>query len=402
MPEGSQGDTSSTDVRPARRNGLGLTVVPDAAQVSPGEQIAVTLLVQNLDGVECTCRIAIAGLPRTWYQVGASQVALAPSATEGIGLIIHPPAASAVPHGLYLVGVEVTADDDPAIHTAGIIELTVGDGPALDMTLTPLRVTGRSATFGVTIQNLMSWPAPVTLEVSDAEDALAIDCTPDNVVMVQPGVPCTVSVRAMPRTRPTGNALRAFDVTIRARLPGQSEAHAIITRQVRVAFARGFSRLGLPRWAILIPLVLALIVLAGLAARMLATRSPHTVTRPGIAAGAAPPSRPRRPVVSPDLLLNPSQLDLGRSGLQRSDTAVIHIVNLGVQPLHIDRVAVIGQGAHDFVARTACTRGAIGTDSSCTIRVRYTPRSGGASRALLVVSEPTAGIVGRVPLAGHG
>ena len=60
MPEGPQGDTSPTNTRPARRNGLGLTVVPDAAQVVPGEQIAVTLLVQNLDGVECTCRVAIA------------------------------------------------------------------------------------------------------------------------------------------------------------------------------------------------------------------------------------------------------------------------------------------------------------------------------------------------------
>jgi hypothetical protein len=408
MLEEPQGDTSSTGIRPVRRNGIGLTVTPDAAQVVPGERMAVTLLVQNFDDVAYTCKVAIAGLSRSWYQVGASHPELAPAATEGIGLIIHPPAASPIAHGLYLVGVEVTADDDPAIHAAGIIELMVGEGPALDMALTPLRVTGRTAAFDVTIQNLMDWPAPVSLEVSDAENVLAIDCAPDNVVMVQPGVPRTVSVRAVPVSRPAGNLLCAFDVTIRARLPGQRAGRAIVTRQVRVAFASGSSRVGLrlrgqrlPRWAIVVPLVLALILLAGIAGRLLSARSHNSVVRPGITAGAAPPVRPRPPAASPDVLVNPSQLDLGRSGAQRSNTAVIHIVNLGVQPLRIGRVAVVGDGARDFVARTVCTRASLGPQAGCTIRVRYTARSSRASRAVLVVSGPAAGIVRRVPLAGH-
>jgi hypothetical protein len=221
--------------------------------------------------------------------------------------------------------------------------------------------------------------------------------------MVQPGVPRTVSVRAVPVSRPAGNLLCAFDVTIRARLPGQRAGRAIVTRQVRVAFASGSSRVGLPlrgqrlpRWAIVVPLVLALILLAGIAGRLLSARSHNSVVRPGITAGAAPPVRPRPPAASPDVLVNPSQLDLGRS-----NTAVIHIVNLGVQPLRIDRVAVVGDGARDFVARTVCTRASLGPQAGCTIRVRYTARSGRASRAVLVVSGPIVGIVRRVPLAGH-
>jgi hypothetical protein len=401
MQEGPQGDTSPTGTRPARRNGIGLAITPDAAQVLPGERVAVTLLVQNRDGVAYTCKVAIAGLARSWYQVGSSHLALAPSATEGIGLIIHPPDASAVAHGLYLVGVEVTADDDPAIHAAGILELMVGEGPALDMTLTPLRVTGRTAAFDVTIHNRMAWPAPVALEVSEAENALAIDYAPDSVVMVQPGVPCTVSVRAVPVNRPPAGLLRAFDVTIRARLPGQQDGRAIVTRQVRVAFAPGSSRVGLSRWAIVIPLVLALLLLAGLAGRLLSARSHSTLVQPVTTAGAALPARLQTPVTLPDVLVNPSQLDFGRSGRQRANSAVIHIVNLGVHPLRIDRVAVVGDGARDFVARTVCTRAPLGPEAGCTIRVRYTARSARESRAVLVVSGPGAGIVRRVPLAGQ-
>ncbi len=403
MSGGRRDDGTRTGPRMVRRRGLSLTVMPPMAHVAPGGRQVVTLSVQNRDEVGHDCRIAVAGLPRAWYDLEAAHVALAPAATARLGLTLHPPGAPAVQRGLYLAGVELTAEGEPPLRASDTLEVVVGDGSLLDLSLSPPRLQGRAAVFDVTVRNEMAWPAPVALDLSDTAEALVFDVTPSSLVLLQPGETITVRVRATLPARSRKDAAHGYDVAVGARLPEQSEGRALVERHLRLAYGPGLwaGRLR-SRWALLAPSLLVLALLAGLAGRLLATGNGRPAARPALSAGAARPPRAGTPVAMPDLLVNPTWVDLGRPGNRHPYTALIHIVNLGVRPLRLDRVAVIGQGAHDFATQTTCTRAALGAEASCTIRVRFRPRAGRLSRAVLTVSVPRAGIVVRVPLAGQG
>jgi hypothetical protein len=330
-----------------------VTITPAVTHVMPGGRLLAMLSVQNLDDVGRTCSVVIAGLPCSWYDLETSQVELAPAATARLRLAIHPLAAPMVQRGLYRASVEVTTDEDPSLRASDTLEVMVGDGAPLDLSLSPPRVRGRAAVFDVTVRNRMAWPtpvnldvtmhssmawpAPVGLEVSDAAEALMFEVRPHHVMMLQPEEAGTVRVRAVSTSRRLKDMYHDFEVTVAARLPGQREGQAVAERHVRLTDARGdrASRraaklLRRRRWVLLATSLLVLALLAGVAWRLLASRG-HSVARPAISAGAGRPPHTQSQVAPPDPLVNPTRVDLSRG----PSTALIHIVNRGVRPLHI-------------------------------------------------------------------
>src|SRR4051794_30707210 len=104
---------------------LRLTVVPEAAQVTLGGQVTLHLTVRNDSGEDARYRFAVSGIPTDWYDLDQLSVCPPPAASAQVLLTAHPPAGAGATAGRYAITVQVTAEDDPAIHTSTVVPLMV-------------------------------------------------------------------------------------------------------------------------------------------------------------------------------------------------------------------------------------------------------------------------------------
>lgn len=106
----------------------------------------------------------------------------------------------------------------------------------------------------------------------------------------------------------------------------------------------------------------------------------------------------------PEIAPSPSTLDFGAQTVgtttQPSD---LTLTNSGDAPLSVSSLAVSGTHASEFAIDTdTCSAGSIAPESSCVVRVKFTPSATGARTGSLRVSSNTKTGTIDVPLQGQG
>jgi hypothetical protein len=119
------------------------------------------------------------------------------------------------------------------------------------------------------------------------------------------------------------------------------------------------------------------------------------------AAGSPQQVKLQTAVINPRASFSPSSLNFGTVEIGNKVTKVVTVTNTGTTALDISRVGVTGADAGDFTPSNLCPSSLAPTDS-CTIEVRFAPRSTGSRTATLTVTDNATTRPQSVPLSGKG
>jgi hypothetical protein len=100
--------------RPPDTAPLSLTLNPPQAEVAPGEQEMMQVLIENRQAEEERLSLAVEGLPPEWYTLLDEEVAVPPGARTSLLLLLHPPRASSSAARTYTFTVTATSTIDDA------------------------------------------------------------------------------------------------------------------------------------------------------------------------------------------------------------------------------------------------------------------------------------------------
>jgi hypothetical protein len=274
-----------------------LTVVPEAAQVTPGEQLSLALTVQHTGRSGAHYCLDVSGIPTDWYSLDRPYIALRPTTSAQVLLTVHPPARPVTIAGRYTLTVQVRAAEDPDLQAATAVALTVRASGGVDMDVQPTEAVGRTGIFHITFLNQMSWPVDVALSAHDAENGLRFRIEPENPVVVPAtGVAGPVTVRVAPRVQALLGEPHPYEIEFHGLELGSLQQNE---QRARFVYVPRYPARRLPVWlrrapgrAVLFPLVLLLLLLVVAGGR--------TVTRPATQPAVTPPApAPRRSVVIP-------------------------------------------------------------------------------------------------------
>ena len=93
---------------------LSLALDPPQAEVAPGEQEMMQVLVNNRQEDEDRLRLAVDGLPAEWYSLPEEELTLPAGQSTSRLLLLHPPRASSSAARTYQFRVTATSTIDPA------------------------------------------------------------------------------------------------------------------------------------------------------------------------------------------------------------------------------------------------------------------------------------------------
>ena len=286
-----------------------LTVVPEAAQVALGGQLAVSLTLQNTSDREACYHLDVRGIPVDWYDLAQRRIALLPAASAQVLLTVHPRGDTVAAAGHYALTVQVTAEDDAAPPAAAAMALTVRTGSGVDMDVQPTEVAGRAATFRLTYHNHSPAPVALALLAHASEEGVRFRPEPAEPVVVPGDRVGSVVVHVVPKVRPLVGVPQAYGIVFRA-LPlwTMPQGTVELVRAARFTYVP-YVRLPalarapvwvrrLPAWTGVLALVLLVLFLVLARGRSLATATRTAVIRtpaPPGAMQAVPPVPPGRP-----------------------------------------------------------------------------------------------------------
>jgi hypothetical protein len=279
-----------------------LTVVPEAAQVALGEQLSLALTVRHTGRSRAHYRLDVSGIPADWYTLDRPYVALHPAASVQVLLTVHPPARPVTIAGRYTLTVHVRAAEDPDLQTATAVALTMSTGE-LDMDVQPAEVQGPEATFRITLVNRSPTPTPVRLSAADQEDRLHFRIEPEDTVIVPAGgVADPITVHVAPKVREMMDRPHGHQLEFRGLLlGGEHTVSPSLVGRAHFTYVAPSQRAWLrwaPRWAVLLPLLLIVVLAGGRILARPATR-PAATPSPGPtrAVSSVQPTRPRATVL---------------------------------------------------------------------------------------------------------
>jgi hypothetical protein len=171
------------------------------------------------------------------------------------------------------------------------------------MDVAPPAVDGREARFRITYLNLSDAPVAVALVARDNEDALRFSTKPDTPVIVPAGGGGPVSVHVVPKERKTFGEPHPYEIEFRGVQLGAEQApNPLLVRRARFVHVPRYTARYLPvflrrapRWALLPPFVLLLLLLVFAGGRSVAIPAMKTVFTPTPHTRHLASTRPRRP-----------------------------------------------------------------------------------------------------------
>jgi hypothetical protein len=229
-----------------------LTVVPEAAQLVPGERLSLALTLQHTGHTDAHYhyRLHVSGVPADWYDLDPPRVALLPAASAQVLLTMHPPADAVACAGRYSLTVQVQAEEDPALQAATVVALTVRSGGGLDMDVQPVEAVGRQGLFGITFLNQLTWPVCVALTARDHENGLRFRIEPATAVVVPAtGVAGPIMVHVAPKVRALLGAPHPYEIQFQAtELGDEDKSAARLGRRAHFVYVPRYSARRLPVW----------------------------------------------------------------------------------------------------------------------------------------------------------
>jgi hypothetical protein len=264
-----------------------LTVVPDTVHVVPGGQVSLSLTVENTGSSGTRCHLAVDGIPDAWCELAKRQLTLGPGVQEQVQLTVQPPDTATV-DGSYPLTVRVTSPRRLTTRCSGQALLAVGTEDGLTMDVAPADVEGRKACFHITYLNLSQAPVAVALVARDHENGLRFSAEPDAPVIVPAGGGGPVTVHVVPKVRKTIGEPHPYEIEFRGvQLGAEQATHPCVVRRARFVYVPRYTARYLPvwlrrapRWAVLLPCGLLLLLLAFAGGHTLASPATRTAVTP--------------------------------------------------------------------------------------------------------------------------
>ena len=102
-------------------------------------------------------------------------------------------------------------------------------------------------------------------------------------------------------------------------------------------------------------------------------------------------------------ILGDTAAAFGDHDLGTTTSKTLHFTNLGIDPVTLGTVAVVGPNAAAFVVTGGtCTAATLARDDTCTVDVSFTPTTAGDLAATLQVQAPDGTPLATTALTGHG
>jgi len=274
---------SIVTTKPTISSPVQLTV--EATRGARGGQLALLLTIRHSGDTADRYHVELRDIPRDWYTLDKPTVIVQPGAEERVQLVVYPPSETLAAPDTSAITIRVTSETDPAIHTSAVVALPLQGGSEWSMGLAPPATRGRTGAFRVTLLNQTPRPAAVSVVARDTEDALRIRVDPEGLVIVPPGCESLVAVDVAPRAHAANRRPHTYEIEVRGvQLGREAEVNPSLIRRARYTYTPSYAPSWSPRALILAALVilgLALLALAGVHAMRRATPGVATTPTPG-------------------------------------------------------------------------------------------------------------------------
>jgi hypothetical protein len=220
--------------RPRRSSpgAVGLTVrlEEDDLLVEPGGTVSSQVTVRNVGEVVDNYSVQVLGDAAPWTTVDPPSVNLVPEADGTMQVTFSPPRRPDVGAGVRPFRLVATSREDR--RATAFADGTVNVGPYRDVAadLRPQVVEGRSGAFEVRLLNRGNVPVDVSIEASDAQQALALRIG-QPLVTVPPGGGASATVQARPHNGSLSGPPRQYPLRIVTRT-GRDAPNAMDARLV--------------------------------------------------------------------------------------------------------------------------------------------------------------------------
>jgi hypothetical protein len=351
-----------------------LAVTPQRVHLTPGEEVPLSLTLQNTGASEARLSIAVDGIPSAWGELAQSVVTVPAGTTRRTQLTLRPTGAHATGAVHHDITIQVTSDD-PAAGAAARVALTMARPGDLGIEVSPLGAWGRSATFTITFRNRSDWPVTLELAAHDADDSLSFR-TPAGPLLVPGHSTVPASVLVTPGKRRLIGPERMHEIEFRGVQPGLGQKvspdlvrHALFTYTPPI-WASWFPSAALPwRYALPAAAVAVMVLLLGGWRILPGLAGPSPPGRGGGPAAALPRVSAVRAVALPSI--QSFSIGAGQDGAVTVGwrTSGATWVKLDGQP-----VAASGQHLFHLGATTTLVLTASGTNGSTSQVLRVQPR----------------------------
>lgn len=177
--------------------GVTVQVAEHQLAVDPGAGVETTVTVRNTGDVVDRYTFAVLGDTAPWATVDPPSVNLVPDAEGTARIVFSPPRTPEIVAGVRPFRLVVTSNEDR--RASAFADGAVNVGPYADVTtaLAPQIVEGRRGSYELAVTNRGNVPATVQVGALDAQQALAFRVEPPTVA-VPPGATSAVRVHARP------------------------------------------------------------------------------------------------------------------------------------------------------------------------------------------------------------
>lgn len=259
--------------------------------LQPGKTVVFTIQVQNQSAIPDLIFLKCSELPEHWFTIQylnhdsedalgivqlSEKLSLNPQASGEIQLVLHPPADAAL--GNYFPTLQLISMSAPDLVTLDVIYVQLLPDTHLDTKLTPENrvIADRPVALDFRVRNRGNVERTFRLEAKDSGNLFRFETDPANqIIHLAPGQEMTIALKASPRNpwqRPLkGNPVRAnLSITL-------------ISTDDLAGLALRHSTQGRLLWLPHPPWVLALLILMGTGAALIALGILYRFNRPPIA-----------------------------------------------------------------------------------------------------------------------
>ncbi len=222
--------------------------------VTPGEHVAVNVVVANNTTIPLTVSLIIDGLPPEWVD-SSPAVRIDPGMRTPVTLFVHVPESSASRAGSYAVSVQAFAAELPTLMFEAPLEWRIAPFLAGELSIAPKRARDRDqAVYTVTLRNNGNIQASYALSAMDERQELGFSFTQERLT-ARPGETVETSLTVVVERRVFGSE-RQYPFTVQAIETDEQQA----LRETLSAQAQFVQTSMFPLWWI--PLALTLLLLA--------------------------------------------------------------------------------------------------------------------------------------------
>jgi hypothetical protein len=187
-------------------------LAPHRLSVVPGAPSVLTVQIFNTSSVISGYQIRVLGVDERWVSIDNDQLSLFPETTGVAVLTITLP--KGIPAGIRRIGIQVRELTPPSAVQVVEAELTVPAELSLRLGMEPVSATGgKTATFGVLVENAGNAEMSVSLAGSDEEAKVAFSFEPSQITLA-PGERLSATAKLKARRKFAGTPkVRPFTVS---------------------------------------------------------------------------------------------------------------------------------------------------------------------------------------------